>query len=310
MCDIWKANSNGREIAPDELAPHIEKFRKLNVQNIVLSGGEPLMHSNLGTLCGMLDDLEVHLTLLSTGILLERYAEDVVEWSDEVVVSLDGSREIHNEIRRIPGAYEKLGDGVSAVKGENPTVPVTARCVLQRRNYADLPNIIGAARSLGLDQISFLAADVSSTAFNRPDGWNEERVAEVALTRQEVEEFRTILDQVIEDYSEAFSSDFVAEPPDKLRQIPQHYAALNGDEEFPESICNAPWVSAVIEADGKVRPCFFHEELGNIYDDSFDEIVNSEEAVEFRRELDVKTNPTCKKCVCTLYRSPFDDVGA
>lgn len=29
--------------------------------------------------------------------------------------------------------------------------------------------------------------------------------------------------------------------------------------------CNAPWVSALIETDGTVRPCFFHRSLGNIH---------------------------------------------
>ena len=65
-------------------------------------------------------------------------------------------------------------------------------------------------------------------------------------------------------------------------------------------MCNAPWVSSVVEADGTVRPCFFHRSLGNIHEQSLEEILNSPEAVAFRRGLDVKADPICKTCVCTL----------
>ncbi|MBE0572400.1 MAG: SPASM domain-containing protein, partial [Ignavibacteriaceae bacterium] len=67
----------------------------------------------------------------------------------------------------------------------------------------------------------------------------------------------------------------------------------------------APWVSAVIEADGSVRPCFFHEVIGDIREAYLADIINSEKSISFRKNLDVQTNPICKKCVCSLNLSPF-----
>ena len=69
--------------------------------------------------------------------------------------------------------------------------------------------------------------------------------------------------------------------------------------------CNAPWVSAVIEADGSVRPCFFHPISGDIRENSLLDIINSEKSISFRKNLDVKTNSICEKCVCYLNLSPF-----
>ena len=40
MCDIWQANRNGHELSRDDLAAHLDDFRKLNVRWVVLSGGE------------------------------------------------------------------------------------------------------------------------------------------------------------------------------------------------------------------------------------------------------------------------------
>jgi radical SAM protein with 4Fe4S-binding SPASM domain len=67
--------------------------------------------------------------------------------------------------------------------------------------------------------------------------------------------------------------------------------------------CNAPWVSAVVESDGAIRPCFFHKAIGNIHEGSLLDVLNGDEALRFRRELDVSTNPTCRNCVCSLFLS-------
>jgi MoaA/NifB/PqqE/SkfB family radical SAM enzyme len=223
-----------------------------------------------------------------------------VKWCDDVVVSLDGSREVHNSIRRVPRAFERLAEGIAAVRERRPGFPVTGRCVLQRTNFRDLPNIIEAAHEIGLDRISFMPVDVSSSAFNRPVPWEEPRVAEVALDRDQTAEFNVLVEDTIASRAVDFASGFVAENPDKLRRLPRYFAALHGDAEFPATVCNAPWVSTVVETDGDVRPCFFHKPLGNIHERPLEAILNSPAAIDFRKNLDVNADPTCRACVCTL----------
>jgi MoaA/NifB/PqqE/SkfB family radical SAM enzyme len=300
MCDIWKANANKQELSRDDIERQMGSLRSLHVQRVVLSGGEALMHRNLWTLCELLRDIPIQITLLSTGLLLKVFAADVVKWCDEVIVSIDGSQEVHNSIRRVPRAFERMAEGIAALREQHPGYPVSARCVLQRHNFRDLPNIVTAAHEIGLNRISFMSVDVSSTAFNRPEPWQEPRVAEVALDRAETAEFSRIVEDTIQRYAADFESRFISESPDKLRRLPRYYAALNGLGEFPTTVCNAPWVSSVVEADGTVRPCFFHASLGNIRDHTLEDILNAPNAVEFRRTLDVKANPICKTCVCTL----------
>ena len=308
MCDIWQANQNMQELTEADLAQHMESFRRFNVRWVVLSGGEALMHRNLWALCKMLKREEIKITLLSTGLLLKKHAAEVVRWCDEVIVSLDGSREVHNAIRRIPRAYERLAEGVAALRALRPDYRVTGRSVLQQQNFRDLPHIITAAHELGLDQISFLTADVSTPAFNRAQIWGDERVAEIALSPNEVEAFDTVVEQTLDEYSADFASGFVAEKPDKIRGFVRYYAALNGVGDFPPVHCNAPWVSTVIEADGTVRPCFFHAAWGNVRERPLPDILNSEQAIAFRRNLDLATDPICRKCVCTLSLGARADV--
>ena len=97
---------------------------------------------------------------------------------------------------------------------------------------------------------------------------------------------------------------FIAESPEKLRKLYSYYAAFYGLNPFPYKKCNAPWISAVVEADGTVRPCFFHPPMGNIREDSLEHIINSDKSIRFRKELDINKDETCVKCVCYLHLSP------
>ncbi len=308
MCDIWKANRNRQELSRDDLARHVDAFARLGVRRAVLSGGEALMHSDLWSLCELLGELDIKITLLSTGLLLDRHAAAVTRFCDDVIVSLDGSPAVHDAIRRVPRAYEQLAEGVQALHRASAGFPVSGRCVIQRYNYFDLPKVIDAARDIGLDHISFLAADVSSEAFNRPQPWDGERRGEVALDLDEARAFERLVETTLEDHADDFRRGFVAEDVAKIRRLSQYFLALNGIGDFSAPRCNAPWVSTVIEADGTVRPCFFHPALGNARQQPLLDILNSREAIAFRKELDIERDPTCRRCVCSLELKAWQEI--
>jgi MoaA/NifB/PqqE/SkfB family radical SAM enzyme len=305
MCDIWKANETKVELSRADLQPHVEEMRRLGVERIIFSGGEALMHENLFALCELLSQLRVRLTLLSTGLTLEKHAPDVGRWFDEVTVSLDGPPAIHDQIRNVPRAYQKLAAGAKAAKAAGVR-RVTGRCVVQRQNFRFLEETVEAARDAGLDEISFLPVDVSSEAFNRPGGWTDERTEATALTTDEAFELRDRIESLLA--SQTLAPRYIAESPAKLRSLAQYFLALRGVTTQRETICNAPWVSAVIEADGAVRPCFFHPPLGSLRTASLRDVLNSDESIRFRRSLDVKRDPICSKCVCTLSVGPRTEV--
>ena len=105
MCDIWQANADKRELSREDIARQLPSLRSLHVQRVVLSGGEALMHQNLWTLCELLRELDIKITLLSTGLLLNVFAKDIVTWCEEVIVSIDGPAATHNAVRRVSRAF-------------------------------------------------------------------------------------------------------------------------------------------------------------------------------------------------------------
>jgi MoaA/NifB/PqqE/SkfB family radical SAM enzyme len=301
MCDIWKREEN-IWITAEDMERHRESLRRLSVEQVVLSGGEPLMNRDLHALCAFFRELNIRLTLLTTGLLLQRRAAEVAAQFDDVIVSLDGPSSVHDAIRRVNGCFDLIRSGVTAVRAQQPAMRITSRSTVQKLNHASLRETVRSAKAIGLDGVSFLAADVTSEAFNRAGAWPDDRQSEVGLSAEEILALEEEVERLIAEFADDIDFGYIAESPAKLRRIVVSFKARLGQVRTESPRCNAPWVSAVVEADGSVRPCFFHQAVGNIGDASLEEVVNGARARAFRRELNVDSNPTCQRCVCSLYR--------
>jgi len=302
MCDIWRLREK-QELSLATVESQIESLRELNVKWMVFSGGEPQLHSDLAAIARPIRNCGIRLTLLTAGLLLASRAREAVDLFDDIIVSLDGPAEIHNAIRGIPNAFERLRKGIESVRALSSEIPISGRCTVQKLNRQHLRCTVRASQGLGLDSISFLATDVTSEAFNRPGGWNASRQQTVALTSSEVAELNQELEALIRECQDELRNGFIAESTEKLGKIVFHYRALLGETEFVAPRCNAPWVSAVVEANGNVKPCFFHPAFGNLSEASLTAVLNKPSAIAFRQRLNVAENPVCKRCVCSLYRS-------
>jgi Fe-coproporphyrin III synthase len=302
MCDIWK-REEGAEIKVAALQRHRESLRRLSVRWVVLSGGEPLMHSDLRALCTFFRELDIRLTLLTTGLLLSKRATEVAELFDDIIVSLDGPAPVHDAIRRVNGGFQLIQSGVGALRRLRPAIRITGRTTVQKSNHLHLRETVASAKSIGLDAISFLAADLTSEAFNRPLLWPAERQSEIGLTIDEVCALSGEIEELIATHAGDIRSGYIAESAVKLRKIGDHFRAHLGIGKHQAPRCNAPWVSAVIETDGSVRPCFFHPAVGNLNDSTLDNILNGEKGRAFRGTLRVDENPICQRCVCSLHYS-------
>jgi MoaA/NifB/PqqE/SkfB family radical SAM enzyme len=297
-CDWWKCSGAG-DLTLAEIASVAGALPRLGTRIVVFSGGEPLLRPEVFDAAALFTAKGIALHLLTSGVLLERCAPDVAAHFSRVIVSLDATTEsLYQSVRGV-AALTMVERGVALLRRIAPEIPVTARATLHRLNFRELPRLIDHARAMSLDGISFLAADMSSAAFGRgtpPPG------ATLALQPDEIVEFEALIEETIERHAADFHSRFVAETPAKLRRLPQYYRALLGGTPFPRAACNAPWMSVVVEADGAVKPCFFHEAVGNIRLARLDSIVTRNLAA-FRDTLEVGSNPVCARCVCSMKTS-------
>src|SRR5580658_7800014 len=75
MCDIWKGNHNLRQLSERDVEGLMESLHRLGTQQVLMSGGEALLNPNFFRLCAILKKEGIRITLLSTGLVLSRHAD-------------------------------------------------------------------------------------------------------------------------------------------------------------------------------------------------------------------------------------------
>ena len=77
-----------------------------------------------------------------------------------------------------------------------------------------------AAKELGLDGISFLAADLYTPAFNRSSPWPMSRQGEIGLSLSEIAILENEIEKLISDGASEFGAGFIAESPANSGKLP------------------------------------------------------------------------------------------
>jgi len=291
-CSIWMNNDLLKAAAErqmtdsllDELYGEVPKWRP---RQVLLSGGEPLLHPRFGKVVRMFKSIPSTVCVVTNGLLLSSCDSEALRQVAEFYISFDApDRKSYEEIRGVDG-FERLASGLKVLNSIVPRPAIVARCTLQRANVTRLPELVRSARELGFDKISFLGVDVGSEAFAR-DRHGPSTFETIQPTREDL----SMMEAGIESLDDV-SKGFIEGGSEKLRRILRYFRSLLGDAALPEVRCNAPWVSVVVETTGKIRGCFFQPVIGDFRS------VNGETAVRFRHSLDVRSNSTCQRCVCS-----------
>jgi MoaA/NifB/PqqE/SkfB family radical SAM enzyme len=297
-CDYWRHGRDDMSLAAvDRLLPSLAQLR---TQLVLLSGGEPLLNRDWSAIARLLRENGLKVWLLTSGLALAKHAHRAAELFDATTVSLDGTDPSTYAAIRGLDAFDKVCGGILALAGLG--APAGIRVTLQRANYRQLPAFVRLARELGARQVSFLAVDVANPhAFGRADDY----VSDLALRLEDLPIFEQVLNSVERDHAEDFRSGFIAENPQKLRQILQYFAAILGRGPYPPVRCNAPEFSAVIGATGRVQPCFFISgPLDSQTQAEFHSALNSRGMVVLRENIRAGARAECRTCVCSMWRDP------
>jgi MoaA/NifB/PqqE/SkfB family radical SAM enzyme len=302
-CDWWRSDGSG-DLSLGEIRHLADALRHYGTRTVVFTGGEPLVRSDVMEVADIFRERGFILQLLTSGLALERFAAAVAVRFAEVTVSLDGhTPELYRAIRGVNG-LDAVAAGVRRLREVAPQIPLRARSTIHRHNFRFLPQLIAKSAEIGIDQISFLAADVTSESFNRAAKLPlvdeaGARVPALILNADEVDEMEAVVEELIRSSADKLAERKIVPGPEGLRRLVAYYRAHLSGGPFPHVDCSAPWTSVVIEADGAVRPCFFHPAVGNLREHPLDDLLTVA-MPQFRRGLDVATNATCQRCVCTL----------
>ncbi len=193
MCSIWKINDHSDEISPDVL-----KNLPLDLETLNLSGGEPFLRADLSEMIKIAKKTcpNISITISSNGfatdLIIERMKEILkIDRNISVAISIDGIGEKHNEIRGIPGGFDRAINTVKRLK-EMGVKKLRLAFTAADYNFQELPAVYQLSRELGVE-MTLAAVHSSDNYFGQENHIvkNEQIASQLEwLTRKELSSLR------------------------------------------------------------------------------------------------------------------------
>jgi MoaA/NifB/PqqE/SkfB family radical SAM enzyme len=276
---------------------------------ICISGVEPLLHPELESIIDVIKSRRLYLSLSTNGILLEQHAGMLANSSlDEIVVSIDGTEDVHDSIRG-QGVYRKVLNGLISLKQAKAENPHSKLCVIVNycindRNCGSLTDF--ARVMIGLEGIYMLSF---TFMYFVTEGASNAQAAEFHDLGQ------TSSSQISGISLSSIDTDRLWEQIREINKMPFPYRiSFNIDMPSPETLhnyfhapeinvgkkrCLIPWNRATILHNGD---CIIHNrciayKTGNILEMSFNKMWNGPAYRAFRTRLKkAGLFPVCARC--------------
>jgi MoaA/NifB/PqqE/SkfB family radical SAM enzyme len=252
MCDIWKRGP-GPEIEPSEYARLPSSLREIN-----LTGGEPLVREDIDRVIAVLQErCPGARIILSTNGLLPSKLTELLDHTRGIAVrvSVDACGALHDKIRGVDGAYDRVMESLRVCK-ESGIKDVGICATMSKHNVGLVRHIYDLAQSLGV-QFSFTVTHSSDLFF----GDKREEEAEPRKAIADMKEIRKRLFRSgrPKDWFKAY---FVSGLIDVVSGNPRPVRCRAGTDFF------------YMDPQGDFYPCHLWErKMGNILDKPFDQIV-------------------------------------
>jgi radical SAM protein with 4Fe4S-binding SPASM domain len=273
-------------------------------------GGEPMLYRDFLPVTEYMKRQGLLVSVVTNGTLLEKMSDDVVKQElDFVMVSIDGPRDTHDEIRGMKGSYDRAVSGLAAVQERRNRLgnrkPYTLLITtISRHNTGHLYEVFELAEDLGVDgliayygyfqteesckQHELVMLEKLGTRAISQNGW---RWSAAAIDTAE------LLDTIRRIRSRRWSYAHVFAPDLKDEEVPRFYT--NHAETFGYNRCVAPWMMTAVLANGDVAPCRDYPDyvVGNITRGRLTEMWNGDRFRKFRTVLKEETlMPVCRRC--------------
>ena len=325
MCGQWGEAGTSKEMTPKELKNELsldEIYKIINdiktfKPNVTLFGGEPLMYSNWEKVVSRIKQEGMRCNMITNGILLERYANSIIDLGvDEIIFSLDGPREVHDEVRGAKGTFDRASRGLELIRDikrkSGTTKPVVSiSSTIFEINYKKLDELISIAEELTASTITFHHLIFLSK--ERYDQHNSVFKGFYGMVCSDWKGFvRDSLPDIDVDFlirkmedikkrSSKVKINFYPNFTDE--EIRRYYTEFDFVSSSYGKRCLSPWMVSYIFPDGSVRPCqSLNFSAGNVKNSTFSKIWNNEKYMRFRKiTKKEKKYPVCTRCT-ELYR--------
>jgi len=258
------------------------------IPDFAISGGEPLMRKDLYEILDYTNKKELQTKLLSNGTLITKLVAKELKNRNVrgVQVSIDGGREMHNQIRKMPFAYDKAIEGIYNASQEK--IPVNVAMTLMKNNKDQFEEVIQGAISAGAIRVGFKTyVPNSSLGLLDPNFLNAGEFYEIALKAKEL---KLKYQKDIEVLTSDVLFQVMAENHPLIESAKKENKFLSG--------CSIGYRAISVLSDGAVYPCRRLPILiGNIREGLVKLFVETPIMKEFRDMGKIKERCSCDRVV-------------
>lgn len=270
---------------------------------------EPTLYRHLPELAEYATRAGLPFRVFTSGARLEHLAADLVAADvDQIYVSIDGPPAVHDNIRGVPGAFDRAYRGIEAVNAARARRPgsrtkVRINATISDRNHAHLVDLVEAVRDLDLACVMFMHLNFVTPEMAAAHNPLYGHICEATpLGVGAVDPSKIDVDVLAGQLRELRAR----HPAWYLHIQPglTYAAELAAYYQEPERFlrgrrCSMPWQTAMVIADGSVivRNRCYHVVFGNIFEQPLLDIWNGERFRSFRAALRTAgAFPACARC--------------
>ncbi len=280
---------------------------------ILLFGGEPLIYPEIREIFEIVRTYGCPTELVTNGHFLEKYLEDIIRCQIELIISLDGTAEVHNSIRNSKVNFDRIVRSLEQIrlfKAKGQVVNWSVNFVLLPENLDNVFEFLEFIAPYEPDTVTFQHLQFSSASLNELTNSVWRNYLDVdfqtqllpkkqyCFDRPYLNQLRRVIGAVKRIYSSRPNILFFPDLSDS--DIPFYYSEQHHFDIAPERVCTKPWHSPTLNPNGDVLLCLDHP-IGNITQDNFWHIWGDQKAREFRQALTIlEKYPVCTRC-CHLY---------
>lgn len=155
QCKHCYSNSGTKrehELTYEEFRKLIDQLAHIGVLNVMVTGGEPLLHPHFFEIIEYIRSRPMSCMLFTNGTLLTEHIVKKLKNLNVlcVAISLDGATaETHDSFRSVPGSFEKTVEAIKMLKGAG--IPVRGNICIHKGNLNEIAAIITLLKQLGVD---------------------------------------------------------------------------------------------------------------------------------------------------------------
>jgi radical SAM protein with 4Fe4S-binding SPASM domain len=154
-CSSDSARRSPDELTTAEAMDLMTQFARVGVVDLAVSGGEPLLRRDLFDIVGYARDQGMSVGIGSNGgrLSARQAGQLAASGVNRFQVSLDGTREAHDRLRRWPGLFDRVRRTIDTVAGLGVRVHVC--CTITALNAADLEGFVAFVATLPVRRLNF-----------------------------------------------------------------------------------------------------------------------------------------------------------